>query len=177
MTITESLKIEDELRVKDQNTILLFKENGNSAWYRAYERSALLMEFYPNGLNENQRLKPTKKSIKIDDKSVEIIQVGIQLPSLDKYLPGVQPIADNSDIVKIRIEPYDVIELQNWKDSIPLKENKPQQVKQNNPTVYSQPATFTSIMKAILGFQTYKKNEEELITFIESLRERCAQLI
>ena len=78
----ENRTIEDFLKIK-------FYKEGN--FWRAYEWSAYLCEFFPNGLSENDKLKPTYKEIKGVDGGM--IFVGFPTSSFKKFFPTI----DNKD--------------------------------------------------------------------------------
>ena len=57
------------------------------SFWRAYEWSAYLSRIFPSSLSDEERLKPLKKVTK--DCIEGYVQVGLQLPSFDKYFPNV----------------------------------------------------------------------------------------
>ena len=78
--------IKDEARtIEDYLKIKLYKE-GN--FWRAYEWSAYLCEFFPNGLSESDKLKPTYKDVKGTDNG--LIFVGLPTSSFKKFFPSIE---------------------------------------------------------------------------------------
>jgi hypothetical protein len=59
--IEDIIKKERERNKDNIDKIYLFRD-GNSVWYKAYEWSAYLMEFFPNNLKD--KLKPVHKYYK-----------------------------------------------------------------------------------------------------------------
>ena len=91
--------IKDEERtIEDYLKIKLYKE-GN--FWRAYEWSAYLCEFFPNNLQEDEKLKPTYKDVKGVENG--LIFVGLPTPSFKKYLPSIEnkDFFNDKDSVKI----------------------------------------------------------------------------
>lgn len=186
MSNKEKLQIENNRTIDNINVIYLFKDGG-SAWYSAYEWSAYLMEFFPNDLPDNKRLKPTHRIQKDIDNSY--IKVGLQLPSLQKYVPNIQVQNVNENIVILKINLYNdlsfnnyIEKLQTWKDSVKIKDT-PENSEYTNKTtnksnnVFNNPITFVQIMKQIISYDTYDKNEEDLREFILKLKHNCANII
>lgn len=181
-------KIEKEhKRTKDiLNVIYLFRD-GNSPWYSAYEWSAYLLEFYPNGLSDDKRLKVTRKTQKDLDDSY--IKVGFQLPSLKKYLPNIDVTNVEEDIIRIVINLYDDSTIENYeeklktyKDTLDIKENSNtnnqiKSITNKSNNIYNNPVTFAHIMKEIISYNTYNKTEDDLIEFIYELKNKCASII
>lgn len=189
MTIKEVLKLENNAE-RDKNVIYLIQDGDSSPWYRAYNWSAYLLEFYPNNLEEFNRLKVTKRKIK-SEKGVTIASVGLQETSFYKYMPGCSfDKTTSKNLVKIRIKPKDYDKdfftessYNNWLESIELSESRGEKIdttdksSTKHPNIYSQPTTFCSIMKSIIRFDTRNKDIDELVDFILQLKQECANLI
>lgn len=77
--------IKDETRTTEDFLKIKLHKEGN--FWRAYEWSAYLSRLFPSDLNEIDRLKPLKKSLK--GNKGEYVFVGLQMKSLDKYFPNV----------------------------------------------------------------------------------------
>jgi len=175
----------EERNIQNLNIIYLFKDNNEkSQWYKAYEWSAYMLEFITNNLEEKYRLKPIKKQIK---NSIEtIINVSFPITSLEKFCNSnfiAEKTVDANQNMYIKINlPFDINlenykqKLNEWKNIIQIKTS--QNSKNNkNVNIYNQPITFLGIMKDIVGFNIYKRTEEELIEFINDLKVKCADLI
>ena len=178
MQIVDIQKLEYSRTKENISTIYLIKDAPNSPWYKAYEWSAYILENYNKELNQQNKLKP----IHTQYKDFSMINVGLQFKSLQKYLPNISidEIQTNNDYLVINlnlninqenIESYKNI-VDNWKSSVPIFQNK-----QKQNIIYSQPSSFSNIMRDILSFQEYGKSQEDLVNFIYSLKNKCANLI
>lgn len=183
--IKEIVKRERERTDEDLGVIYFYKE-GNSPWYRAYELSAYYAHFYMNNLDKKERLKVIKKRYKVvqDD----IMSVGLRLESFKKYLPdlSLDKINEGDFVVSINLSNYDDINLSSYKEKVDIwkmqyeHNNKIVDKKEDkikHTTVYNSPITMTSIMKEIIRYDTYGKDENDLRIFIKELKEMCASLI
>ena len=171
MSIEEIEKLENTRTPQNLNIVYLIKDNENSPWYKAYELSAYYLEFYNKHIADN---------------NIKLVNVGLQFKSLQKFLPDIQINEENSSNLILQIIlptiPNDLNLInyneivQNWKNTIPVKQDNQQQNKKQT-TIYSQPTTFSSIMKDIISFSLYNRSEIELVQFIEKLKNKCADLI
>ena len=66
------------------------------SFWRAYEWSAYLSRNFPSDLKDDERLNAMKRTTKACEE--DYVQVGLQLPSFDKYFPNV---TDNEEIFEI----------------------------------------------------------------------------
>lgn len=180
----ERIKIENN-RTKETLGKIYFYKDGNSPWYRAYELSAYYASHFNNGLGEADKLHANRKSSRQDADG--IMQVGLQLKSFKKYFPNIEVDNMKEDAFYIDVNPddYKDITLDNykekcleWKSQFELKGNS-KKSKDNNitKTIYSSPASFSSIMKEIIRYNTHNRTENELLQFIGTLKEMCADLI
>lgn len=178
----EALKTEINRDTSNLKEIYFFKD-GNSPWYRAYELSAYYAVYYNDKLNDNERLKATRRYNKefVDG----IIQIGLQFTSFNKYFPNadIQQVSDKKVIIKLSLSEFVDITIDNykenlsaWKNTFDLKTKK-NDAKDQIKTIYNSPISFTGIMKEILKFDTHEKNENDLRNFIYALKEMCANLI
>ena len=175
--INEIINKETNRSESNIDRIYLFKD-GNSVWYKAYEWSAYLMEFFPNNLKD--KLKPIHKYYK--NLNGTAINVGIQLKSLDKFLPVKEIVATNENDIEIKIDPSLYVDafaidnfkdkLEKWKNSVPVNE-KPK----NTQNIFSNQTSFFKIFKEILKYDTYGKSEENLRSFILNLRNMCSDMV
>ena len=83
MSINEIIEVEK--RSEDSLYDIHFYLEG--IFWRAYEWSAYLSKIFPSPLTDDERLKPTIRTNKRNNK--KIIQVGLQLSSFYKYFPNV----------------------------------------------------------------------------------------
>ena len=183
MSIEEIEKLENTRTPQNLNVVYLIKDNENSPWYKAYELSAYYLEFYNKNIADNERLKVQHKQYN----NIKLVNVGLQFKSLQKFLPDIQINEENSNNLILQIilptVPNDLNLInyneivQNWKNTIPVKQELQQTQNKKQQTIYSQPTTFSSIMKDIISFSLYNKSEIELVQFIEKLKNKCADLI
>ena len=176
---------ENRLQNNALNQIYLYKcdsKEGEEPWYRAYEWSAYLLEFFPNNLAE--KLKPTHYKQKNND----IIQVGLQKNSFAKFLPNIDfsniDLSKDSILISVNMQIYENVDflqqeslLHQWKSQIPLKEFKQNQKSHFNGGANSLPMSMSKIISKVIAYQLYGKTEEELFKFIEELKFDCAQII
>ena len=165
----------DENRtIEDFLTIKFYKE-GN--FWRAYEWSAYLCEFFPNGLSENDKLKPTYKEIKGVDGG--IIFVGLPTSSFKKFFPslenkdffndkdGVKLIDVSKEFNKIAFENIGNI-LNEWKkkyrtNSPKLSTNSSNTFKCNNTN---------DIIQSLKAFPIESKSPIECLLFLSDLKKK-----
>ena len=135
MTITEIRKIEEER--KDQlNVVHLIKEG---SFYHANDWSAWLMTKYPIGEAIHKPMVVTTKKLKDDYLHAF---VGFPTTSLAKYIPNdgsveFRPISDDQIDVVLNIDFDQSAEqlrliVDEWKESLPIRENKKQQREDKN---------------------------------------------
>lgn len=172
MTIKNILNIENNRSDSDFFIIHLFKE-GN--WWSGYELSAFLCNKYKNTLSE--KLKVTKKYYK--NEKTELVKIGLMQSSFDKYLPNnseyLTIIDDNHIIINaekfididINKDNY-LILLNDLKNSL-LPNTKQQNIEYNNNNE-NKNVTLPIIISDILLFNVENKTQEELITFINQLK-------
>ena len=137
MTITEIRKIEEER--KDQlDVVHLIKEG---SFYHANDWSAWLMTKYPIGEAIHKPMVVTAKKLK--DDYIHVF-VGFPTTSLAKYAPNdgsveFRPISDNQIDIVLNIDFDQTVEqlrpiVDEWKESLPIRENKKQQREDKNIT-------------------------------------------
>lgn len=180
--MTELINIELN-RTKDNIKKIFFIKEGNSPWYRAYELSAYYAVNYNNGLRQAERLQANRKPSKLLNDGV--IQIGLQLSSFKKYFPNAELCnvtdkyftinIESGDFADVTLDNYQEL-IKEWKGTFELKNKKPSK-KEPLKTIYNSPVSFTGIMKEIIRFDTYDKNETDLRNFINALKEMCANLI
>lgn len=178
--IDDIIKKERERNKDNIDKIYLFRD-GNSAWYKAYEWSAYLMEFFPNGLKD--KLKPVHKYYK--GLNGTAINVGLQLKSLDKFVPFKTIVNTNETMMEIEIDLSSygdkltgdnfVEKLENWKKSVEISNKSDNTKKSQN--IFSNQISFFKIFKEVLNYDTYGKSEDDLRNFILELRRMCADMI
>ncbi|WQJ53257.1 MAG: hypothetical protein [Wendovervirus sonii] len=180
MTNEEILKLENNRTQENVNMIYLIKDNNN--WYKAYEWSAFLLEFYPDS-TAGKLLKPNKRHFSTID--TDLIYVSLQLPSLEKYAAGATYNKDiKDDLVPIIVDISKYKNLinanakevfNNWKNSIEIKET----IKKLNTEPRPERKVFKSseIEQKILSFQYYNLEKDDLINFIIELKNMCATRI
>lgn len=137
MTITEIRKIEEE-RKEQLDVVHLIKEG---SFYHANDWSAWLMTKYPIGEAVHKPMVVTAKKLK--DNYIHAF-VGFPTTSLAKYIPNdgsveFRPISDNQIDVVLNIDFDQTVEqlrpvVDEWKESLPIRENKKQQREDKNIT-------------------------------------------
>ena len=135
MTITEIRKIEEE-RKEQLDVVHLIKEG---SFYHANDWSAWLMTKYPIGEAIHKPMVVTTKKLKDDYLHVF---VGFPTTSLAKYIPNdgsveFRPISDDQIDVVLNIDFDQTAEqlrliVDEWKESLPIRENKKQQREDKN---------------------------------------------
>lgn len=174
-------------RTKNQlNKIYLF--NNNSGFWRANEWSCYLLYNCNPKLNVDQRLKLSHKTAKAGmDKS--IISCGLKESSFSKFMVDYtesQIKEENIENIKIfeinlssinsnvTVDNYLDI-LKDFKNSIEISKLDKNNILENrNP--FNNPVSFTSIVKKIIRYSLYNKSEQELVSFIEELKEDSCSL-
>ena len=167
--------IKDETRtIEDYLKIKLYKE-GN--FWRAYEWSAYLCEFFPNGLQENEKLNPTYKDVKGIDNG--LIFVGLPTPSFKKYLPtienkdffndknGVKIIDASKEFEKIAFDDIGNL-LNEWKKKCKIALPKSEKSSSNNFKCNN----ITDIIKSLKTFPIESKTPIECLLFLSDLKKK-----
>lgn len=171
MTIKNILNIENNRSDDDVFIIHLFKE-GN--WWSGYELSAFLCNKYNNTLND--KLKVTKKYYK--NEKTELVKIGLMQSSFDKYLPNNSEYLTIIDDNHITINAEKFIDIEINKDNYlillnDLKNSLSTNAKHQNIEYINgenKNITLPMIISDILLFNTENKTQEELITFINELK-------
>lgn len=167
--------IKDETRtIEDFLKIKLHKE-GN--FWRAYEWSAYLCEFFPNGLQENEKLKPTYKDVKGTDNG--LIFVGLPTSSFKKYLPtienkdffndkdGVKIIDASKEFEKIAFDDIGNV-LNEWKKKYKIALSKSEKSSSNNFKCNN----ITDIIQSLKTFPIESKTPIECLLFLSNLKKK-----
>ena len=188
MTNDDICKAEYNRTEKLLNKIYLFKNNGG--FWRANEWSCYLLFYSNKELEENQRLKLSHKTAKAGmDKS--IISCGLKQSSFDKFIVNANETEskdpDNVKIFEVELKNYDIeITVDNYIDI--LKEFKSfVEISASNKTSnnsfnvstkipYNNPVSFTSIIKKIITYNLYNRETDDLISFIQELKEDSCSL-
>lgn len=164
----ENRTIEDFLKIK-------FYKEGN--FWRAYEWSAYLCEFFPNGLSENDKLKPTYKEIKGVDGG--IIFVGLPTSSFKKFFPslenkdffndkdGVKLIDVSKEFNKIAFENIENI-LNEWKEKY---RTNPPKLSTNSSNTFKCNNT-NDIIQSLKAFPIESKSPIECLLFLSDLKKK-----
>ncbi len=163
---------------RDVSLIRLYREG---AWYRAYEWSAYLAHFFPNGLSDAQRLNPIHKRNK--ELGSTVVSVGLKMEMLGKFMPNVVPdIQDGYADVHVDLSLYDnpsdltfANMLDAWKGDIPVRDKQEQ--KHGASQILSKPMTFTSIMREILRFQLETHTPDDAYRFVRELKDMVISLV
>lgn len=162
---------------KDFNKIHFYKDGDASPWYRAYEWSAFLAEYYPVGADSRKKLTPTHRNLKEDENG--IINVGLQHQSISKYFPNatIEQIDENHVVISVDLAQYGISGdmesvLANWKESVPIAQQK----KVKNP-IQVRTASFTEVLKAVVNFRLDTATDEDCRDFIAEIKEMCVSMI
>ena len=161
---------------KECRRIRLFHEG---SFYRAYERSAWLINTYVG------QLKPTRRNVKGMDES--IVFCGFPITSLAKYTPeGCDStiMEDKSVVVSLPETLYPAIpspeeeqkRFTDWKQSVPLTESKKDEHKESIINVARAPIRMTEIMQKILAYPLEQKSPIETMNFVSEIKQEISQL-
>lgn len=146
-------------------------------FWRAYEWSAYLSRNFPTELSDKQKLKPLIKSNKqIKD---NVVYVGLQMASFEKYFPNV---IGNDDIVDIG-DKHIVMHCENFFDSLDfseykkiLNEWKNSVSKSNGETIIKENIIKNDIgnlISEIVSYPIERKNLIENLQFLTHIKEMC----
>mgnify|MGYP006872976030 CR=1 FL=1 len=167
---------------KDNVNVIRFYKDGN--WWRAYEMSAYLAHFFPNNLDENEKLFVTKKHYK--DLNEDLVNVGLQIKSFKKYFPDVVDDEDfkiNESYVDIDVSGvnfycdenelnYEIFE--KWKEKIKIKEGK------YNVKTDEKSYTSNEVMRILNDISNYQMSDNKLIdcvSFFNEIQSRVKRII
>ena len=171
MKYSEIIENESRLSQEKPYEIRFYREG---EWWRAYEWSAYLAYFFPNGLEEKNRIRPTRKPLK--GFSDGYVFIGMKLASFSKYLPSmdVMQIDESYIAINARSALEGKVNLNNaehefleWKCTIPIKEAKDCGKRENKPINSRE-----DILDKIVNFQFENKSLIEIATFLSNIRER-----
>ena len=177
--------VESEKRNSDNLYDIHFYMEGS--FWRAYEWSAYLSRIFPSTLNEEERLKPIKKVTKECEDGY--VQVGLQLPSFDKYFPNISTdevifeMLDKHIVIHAKkffsdndFSSYETL-LREWKESIKLsdKEKKKNREMLTDDKNQSKPQ-FNSLVKEIISFPIENKNLVECLQFLSYIRDKATKI-
>lgn len=167
--------IKDETRtIEDYLKIKLYKE-GN--FWRAYEWSAYLCEFFPNNLQEDEKLKATYKEVKGVDNG--LIFVGLPTSSFKKFLPtienkgffydknGVKIIDASKEFEKIAFDDIGNL-LNEWKKK--YKTNSPKSANTSSNSFKCN--NITNIIQSLKTFPIENKTPIECLLFLSDLKKK-----
>lgn len=185
MSIQESLQIE---RNKKFGNIILFKE---SSWWRAYEESAFICHYFAKDLNENERLKPTRRKYKDIDESC--IFVGFPVKSISKYLPNIEDrMIYNDDMNILTINVLDFVSNVNnfddeyikWKNSVAIKTKNKSNNDNNNVSNNLNKSSnedryfkIIELVQEIVSFPIEHKTMIENMLFISDIKQKFLKII
>ena len=167
--------IKDETRTKEDFLKIKLHKEGN--FWRAYEWSAYLCEFYPNSLSENEKLKPTYKDVKGIDNS--LIFVGFPTSSFKKFFPtidnkdffddkdGVKLIDVSKEFDKIAFENIESL-LNEWKKK--YKTNSPKSANSSSNSFKCN--NINDVMESLKTFPIESKSHIECLLFLSDLKKK-----
>ena len=172
------MSVKDILEIEKRNEHNLYEIHLylEGIFWKAYEWSAYLSNKFPSPLNNDERLKPLKKSTK----SVEYVSVGLQLSSFYKYFPNV--IGDdtvfemNEKHIVIHCEKFFNGEfnadsykdtLSRWKEGIEWKE-KPKKDKECN--IIAPLSSVDSLLNEIIMYPIESKSLIENMQFLSHIK-------
>lgn len=184
-TLTEIIKIEKEARTGDTSAIrklYLFKE-GN--FTRAYDFSAWLLVNY---ICEKKGIMPPKVTHKVMKDGTDFVFVGFPNISTAKFIPSdltiesvddKQSVVDMGDIVPDDVEGIEkmLADFQNWKESIPIKEEKPKGGSGASDRGEGHVVSLTMALQQIIGYDLSSHSPMEWGEFIKSLKADLAKII
>lgn len=184
-TISEILKVEKETRIGESanvSKLLLFKEG---SFTRAYEFSAWLLV---NFVCEKKGITPPKVTRKMMKDGVDFVFVGFPNVSTAKFIPSdltiesvddKQSVVDLGDIVPDDVEGIEkmLTDFQSWKESIPVKEEKPKGGSGASDRGEGHVVSLTMALQQIIGYDLSSHSPMEWGEFIKSLKADLAKII
>lgn len=186
-SISDIIKIEYETRVDDPTCIrklYLFRE-GN--FTRAYNISAWMIVHFVCGKGGVNQPKPTRRTLK---DGTDFVFVGFPNVSITKYIPSDLKISEVSEKMSVidasallpdNLDDLNKIleEYEKWKETIPVKEEKSKERKNENTAssdvedvrgVRCKNISLTMIFQQILGYDIAAHSPMEWGEFIKSLK-------
>lgn len=186
-SISDIIKIEHETRVDDPTCIrklYLFRE-GN--FTRAYNISAWMIVHFVCGKGGVNQPKPTRRTLK---DGTDFVFVGFPNVSITKYIPSDLKISEVSEKMSVidasallpdNLDDLNKIleEYEKWKETIPVKEEKSKERKNENTAssdvedvrgVRRKNVSLTMIFQQILGYDIAAHSPMEWGEFIKSLK-------
>lgn len=186
-SISDIIKIEHETRVDDPTCIrklYLFRE-GN--FTRAYNISAWMIVHFVCGKGGVNQPKPTRRTLK---DGTDFVFVGFPNVSIIKYIPSDLKISEVSEKMSVidasallpdNLDDLNKIleEYEKWKETIPVKEEKSKERKNENTAssdvedvrgVRRKNVSLTMIFQQILGYDIAAHSPMEWGEFIKSLK-------
>ena len=186
-SISDIIKIEYETRVDDPTCIrklYLFRE-GN--FTRAYNISAWMIVHFVCGKGGVNQPKPTRRTLK---DGTDFVFVGFPNVSITKYIPSDLKISEVSEKMSVidasallpdNLDDLNKIleEYEKWKETIPVKEEKSKERKNENTAssdvedvrgVRRKNVSLTMIFQQILGYDIAAHSPMEWGEFIKSLK-------
>lgn len=155
------------------------------SFWRAYEWSAYLGRNFPSDLKDDERLNAMKRTTKTCEEGY--VQVGLQLPSFNKYFPNV---TDNEEIFEINskhiiihaesffkdidFSDYEAI-LKDWKSTIKLSSKEKKKYKEMKLESDIKP-TLDSLIKEIIRYPIESKNLIETLQFLSYIRDMAIKI-
>lgn len=183
--MTTNELIESEVRTSNED---LFKINLHliDGWWRAYEWSAYLLYFYPNGLKGCERLKCTRKKVAKTENG--IVFNGLKLSSFPKYIPDYN-INENDSLngeekIVIKVEgKYENITFETykhifneWKNSIEYKDTSMKCSAQDKSHTINGNTIF-AIAQQILAYPIEDRTPMQNTNFISELKQNLSKII
>lgn len=183
--MTKNEIIESEVRTSNED---LFKINLYlvDGWWRAYEWSAYLLCFYPNGLKDSERLKCTRKRVAKTENG--IVFNGLKMSSFPKYIPdyninendslnGEEKIVINVEgkYENITFETYKQI-FNEWKDGIEYKDTSMKCGTQDKSHTINGNTIF-AIAQQILAYPIEDRTPMQNTNFISELKQNLSKII
>ena len=170
------VKVEYNRKKEDHNKIYLFKNN--QGFWRAYEWSCFLMHNFNKELTDDDKLKISlTQSNKAHDKM--FISCGCKSSSFKKFLPELIEIINEGDLKVFEIfdNEYDYSKMDDYFKEFKTEEALKSKQKQISNQQSSNNVSMFSVIKKIMGYNLYNRNQEELTDFVSSLKNDCATII
>ena len=174
-----------ETEKRNDNNLFDIHFHLEGSFWRAYEWSAYLSRNFPSDLKDDERLNPMKKTTKNCEEGY--VQVGLQLPSFDKYFPNV---TDNEEIFEMNnkyitihaesffkgedLSDYETI-LNEWKSTIKLSSKEKKKYKEIKIESNIKP-TLDSLIKEIIRYPIESKNLIESLQFLSYIRDMAIKI-
>ena len=178
MIIADIQKIENNREDAASRSRIHFVKDGN--FYRAHDISAWLITTHPFG-EAIKNIKPVAKQLK--DGYIDVF-IGFPLTSIDKFIPNDGSVTFESindmqfDVIvkladDVATAPFDEIRrtVDEWKQSLPMSEDKPARRKDREVAIQQPRITrISDVISRVLSFPLEDSSPMDAYNFLRELR-------